>query len=130
MEQLLIIISMLAIIQYVIFGALVGRSRGKYNVAAPATSGHEIFERYNRVHQNTLEQLVVLLPGLWAFGFTINEYLAAGLGIVYLIGRVIYLNAYVKDPVGRGLGMIITVIPSYILVLGGLVGAVLMLTGK
>ena len=111
MEQLLIIISMLAIIQYVVFGALVGRSREKYNVSAPATSGHEIFERYNRVHQNTLEQLVILLPGLWAFGFTINEYLAAGLGIVYLIGRVIYLNAYVKDPASRGLGMIITVIP-------------------
>ncbi len=55
------IIAMLALVQYSFFSFKVGQARGKYDVEAPATSGHEIFDRVFRVHQNTLEQLITFI---------------------------------------------------------------------
>ena len=52
-----------ALLQYFYFGILVGNARGKFNVAAPAITGHPVFERYYRVHQNTLEMLVIFIRG-------------------------------------------------------------------
>ena len=123
--EYLTIVAMLALVQYIAFGITVGRARGRTGVAAPATSGHEEFDRYFRVHQNTLEQLVVFLPGLLAFGIYIDAHIGAGLGVIYLIGRQIYLMSYTKDPASRGLGFALTFLPSLILVVGGIVGAVM-----
>ena len=58
------IVTALALLQFVVFGAQVARARGRYGVRAPAVTGHEVFERYFRVQQNTLEQLILFLPGL------------------------------------------------------------------
>jgi hypothetical protein len=33
-------------------------------VILAAVTGNPIFERYHRVHQNTIENLVIFLPGL------------------------------------------------------------------
>jgi len=122
--EFLTIVTLLAILEFIVLGLLVGMARGKYDIAAPATTGNELFERQYRVHYNTLEQLIIFLPGLWAFGIFVNEYWAAGIGCVYLIGRIVYANAYVKDPASRGTGMILSVLPSYTLILGGLGGAI------
>ena len=56
-----ITITVLALLQFVVFGILVGRARGLYNVQAPAVTGNEVFERYFRVQMNTLEQLLSLI---------------------------------------------------------------------
>ena len=61
------LISLLALLQFSIFGILVGRARGKYGITAPATTGNEVFERTFRVHYNTLEKLVVFIPELEVF---------------------------------------------------------------
>lgn len=118
------IVAMLAVIQYMAFGVLVGQARGRTGISAPATSGNEEFERYFRVHQNTLEQLIVFLPGLYAFAAFIDGNWAAGIGVVYLVGRLIYLRSYTTDPASRGVGFLLSFAPSAILVIGGLVGAV------
>jgi glutathione S-transferase len=118
--ELLTIISLLAVIQFVVFGAFVGAARGRTGLKAPAVTGDEQFERYFRAHYNTLEQLVAFLPGLWAFGALLNVSAAAGLGLVYLIGRVVYFRAYVTDPTTRGIGMLLSTMPTYVLLLGGL----------
>ena len=65
--ELVAIVTVLALIEYLAFGILVGRARLAHGVKAPAISGHPIFERYFRVHQNTAEQLWLFLPGLWLF---------------------------------------------------------------
>ena len=52
--QLVAIVSVLAMLEYMIFGILVGRVRGQTGVEAPAITGDPIFERYMRVHQNTM----------------------------------------------------------------------------
>ena len=118
------IVTALALLQFIVFGFKVGSARGKYGVKAPAVTGNEIFERCFRVQQNTLEQLIVFIPGLYIFGRYVNPLLAAGLGVVYLIGREIYAATYVKDPAKRSLGFGLTFLPSVILVAGSLIGAV------
>ncbi|MEJ6683967.1 MAG: MAPEG family protein [SAR86 cluster bacterium] len=122
--EYLTIVTLLALIQFIWLGARVGAARGKYGVSAPATTGHDLFERHYRVHYNTLEALVVFLPALWAFGYYLGQYWAAGLGVVYLVGRVIYAISYVKDPKSRGMGVLLSSLPVYILLLGGLGAAI------
>ncbi|HTV98075.1 MAG TPA: MAPEG family protein [Steroidobacteraceae bacterium] len=123
------IVTVLALLQFVWFGMQVGRARSKYGVAAPAVTGNEVFERHLRVQQNTLEQLIVLIPGLYLFSGHFNPLWAAGLGAIYLIGRQIYSLSYVKDPKTRGPGFGLSFLPAVILVVGGLIGAVLRLAG-
>jgi len=84
----------------------VGVLRGRHNVKAPATSGHPLFERAYRVQLNTLEQLGIILPFLWVAAlYPIDaQWLAPLIGIVWLIGRVLYLRLYMADPEKRLLG--------------------------
>jgi glutathione S-transferase len=121
------IVTALALLQFIAFGFQVGGARSKYGVKAPAVTGNEIFERYFRVQQNTLEQLIVFVPGLYLFSSYFNPRLAAALGIVYLIGRQVYAANYVKDPAKRGPGFGLSFFPAIILVVGGLIGAILRL---
>ncbi len=121
------LISLLALLQFSIFGILVGSARGKYGVAAPATMGHEIFERTFRVHYNTLEKLVVLIPAMWIFGYYIGQYWAAGLGLVYLLARSWYAITYIRDPQSRMVGALFTDVSLLILVVGSIWGVTLQL---
>jgi uncharacterized membrane protein YecN with MAPEG domain len=116
-------VTALALFEYAVFGMLVGWARGKYKVAAPATTGHPIFERYFRVHQNTLEQLVGFLPAMWLFATYVNPTWAAWLGLAFVVGRVVYLVGYVADPAKREIGFAFTVLPALILLVGALWGA-------
>jgi len=119
----------LALLEFFVFGGLVGRARVKSGVDAPATSGDPMFERYFRVHYNTLEQLVIFVPGMWMFGHYVSPMVAAGLGLIFIVGRIIYLQAYIKDPAKRGRGYGLSMLPTAILLLGGLGGAVWSLLG-
>ena len=123
------IVMLLAVLEYVVIMFLVGRARGKYAIEAPATSGHEIFERYFRVQQNTIEQLLIFVPSLWAFGYFLNPVAAAAIGLVFVLGRAVYLRGYVRDPAKRGLGFAITFLANIVLLLGGLGGAIAVVFG-
>lgn len=123
------VVSLLALLQYVAFGTAVGRARGRYGVRAPAVTGHEVFERYFRVQQNTLELLVVLLPSLWLFAQYVDANWATVLGAVYLAGRVLYFMGYVRDPAKRELGFALSLGPALVLLVGALIGACVDLMG-
>ena len=118
------IVTALAVLQFVVFGFRVGVARERYGVKAPAITGNEIFERLFRVQMNTLEQLIVFLPGLYLFARYFSPYVAAALGVVYLLGRELYAFTYVRDPSKRSVGYGLTFLPMVILVVGGLIGAV------
>ena len=118
------IVIVLALAQFFYFSLEVGKARGRYKIPAPATIGNEIFERYFRVHMNTLELLVMFIPSVLLFGLYLNPLIAAGLGVIYLVGRFLYLFAYVKDPKKREVGFALSMLPIMVLMLGGLVGAV------
>ena len=118
-------VTLLALLQFVVMGIMVGRARGLYGVKAPATTGHEQFERWFRVHYNTLEKLIVFLPSLWLFGYYVGQYYAAGLGGIYLGGRLLYALTYIRDPATRGLGTLLSDLPMVIMLLGGLIAIIL-----
>jgi glutathione S-transferase len=118
------LVVLLALLQFVVFAMLVGRARGKYGVSAPAVTGHEMFERYYRVQMNTLELLLVFLPSLWLAALHWSPMLVGGIGVIYLIGRVWYLLAYVNDPSKRAIGFVLSFAPVIILLLMALVGVI------
>jgi uncharacterized MAPEG superfamily protein len=118
------LVTLLAVLQFVAFGFLVGRARGQHNVPAPATSGHEVFDRYFRVHMNTLETLVFLLPSLWLASMYWQAEYTAILGAIYLVGRQIYLSAYVADPKKRSLGYGLSFLPAALLLILALIGVI------
>ena len=102
---------------------LAGMQRVRTGVVAPAISGNEVFERYFRVHYNTMEQLIIFIPAILLFGNYISSNWAAGLGVVFIIGRFVYLKLYVNNPKKRGIGFGLTLLPNLILLLGGIGGA-------
>jgi glutathione S-transferase len=114
----------LVLAQYIYFSVMVGAARGKYGVAAPATTGNDMFERYFRVHMNTLELLVAFVPSVYTFGTYYAAQYAALLGAVFLIGRFIFFRAYIQDPKSRTLGFRLSILPIAILILGTVIGAI------
>ena len=122
MEYVAIVIA-LALIEYTAFGILVGVARGKYNCPAPAVTGDPIFERYYRVQQNTSEQLLIFLPAITIYGYYGNPAIAAGVGMVFIVSRLIYLQAYVSDPAKRGRGFVPGFFANVFLLVAGLIAA-------
>jgi glutathione S-transferase len=118
------IVTALALIQFTVFGFKVGGARGRFGVKAPATTGNDTFERHFRVQQNTMELLVVFVPGLYLFSHYFSPLIAAALGVIYLIGREVYAASYLKDPAKRTAGYALSFLPAMILLAGGLIGAV------
>jgi hypothetical protein len=114
----------LALVQYLVFGSLVGSARGRYGVKAPATTGNELFERHYRVQMNTLELLVVFVPALWMAARYWPPALMAAIGSVYLVGRIVYQRAYTKAPAQRGLGFMLSVGPVTVLLVAAVAGLV------
>lgn len=116
------LVALLAVLEFLAFTVLVGRARVKYKIRAPATSGHEMYERAFRVQMNTLEQLVIFLPALLLAGVYWPQALVAGVGVVYLVGRLLYRQLYMKDPARRAPGFILTLLPNVVLLLAALAG--------
>ncbi len=103
-----------------LFGTMfvTGKARGKYDIKAPAISGHPGFERAYRVQMNTIENTVMFLPALWlaaTHGF--GGLWAGAAGLVWLVGRAWYAFAYLKDPANRGGGFIVSMLAWAALVL-------------
>ena len=118
------LVSLLALIQFLVFGALVGRARGLYGVKAPATTGHEMFERTYRVQMNTLETLVIFLPAMWLASRYWSPAWVGAVGAVYLLGRVLYARSYIKDPSSRSMGYLLSMLPTLALLLAALGGMI------
>jgi len=118
---------MLALIEYFVFSLQVGQARGRFEVPAPATTGNEDFERYFRAAANTGEQLLMFIPGMFAFGYYVSSLGAALLGVLFIGARALYFKTYTADAEKRGPGMMGSVIANALLVVGGLIGALLSL---
>lgn len=121
--NLIDLVALLALLQLLVFGALAGQARVRWRVKAPAVVGHEMFERAYRVQMNTIEQIVVFVPALYIAARYWPVAWVAALGAVYLVGRQLYRQAYVAAPDKRGLGFMLSLAPTVLLLLGGLVGA-------
>ena len=118
--EYVVAVVMLALLQYTWFGIEVGRARGRFEVPAPATTGHESFERFFRAHQNTTEQLVVFLPAMFACAYLVNETLAAAMGLLFVIGRLMYFRGYTNPEKSRSLGFGLGLIANTVMILATL----------
>lgn len=122
--ELLSLVTILAILEYMAFTMRAGFTREKYGVPAPAVSGNETWERIYRVQMNTLEQLMIFVPALWIFSQFWGPKVAAGVGLLFLIGRPLYAIGYVAAPSKRTAGFLLGFLSNVILVLGSLIGAI------
>ncbi|MCH7538239.1 MAG: MAPEG family protein [Proteobacteria bacterium] len=121
--EAVVIVTALALIQFVVFGIQVSRIRGKSGIKAPTMTGSPELDRMFRVHVNTMEQLVLFIPALWLYAYYVNPLWGAGIGLVYIVGRFIYRAAYLQDPSNRGLGFALSFLPSTVMLLWVLVVA-------
>ncbi len=121
------LVTLLSLIFYLVTSVQVGRARGRLGVAAPAMTGHPEFERLVRVQANTLEWLVIYLPSLWLFAAYVEPRVAAALGAVWIVGRLIYARAYARDPSTRRTGFMIQTLAIAVLLVGALIGVAMAL---
>jgi glutathione S-transferase len=119
------LVTIAALIVFFVVTINVGRARAKYGIKPPEMAGNPDFERVVRVQQNTLEQLSLFLPSLWIFAQFVSPIAAAGLGAVWVLGRIIYAWGYYQAAEKRGPGFGISTLATIILLLGSLVGVVL-----
>jgi glutathione S-transferase len=118
------VVSGLALLVYYFTLVKSGMARGQYDVPAPSHDGPDEYIWRVRAHQNTLEHLVLFLPGLWLFSFAVSPAWAAAIGIFWPIGRLLYALGYYQAPEKRMPGLLISMPPIFILVLGSVAGFV------
>lgn len=119
------ILSSVALLVYYFTLFKAGMARVRFKIPAPLHEGPEEYVRYVRVHQNTLEHLVLFLPGLWLFSFAVDPIWAAGIGTIWPIARLGYALGYYKSADQRRISLYISMPVIYTFVLGSLIGFVL-----
>src|ERR1700755_293812 len=107
MYHITALVTLLAIAFYLFVIVNVSRARSRTGIKVPATSGHPDFERAFRIQANTLEWMPIVLPSLWLSAIYIGDTVAAALGAVWIIGRVVYFIGYSKAAAKRGPGFLI-----------------------
>lgn len=119
------LVAALAVLQFIVFSFLVGRARIEHKVDAPAVQGNEQFERVFRVQMNTMEQLICFIPSLLLANVYWSDTFVALVGIVYLVGRLIYRQTYIADPSKRTVGFLMTIVPTFVLLIAAILGALM-----
>jgi uncharacterized membrane protein YecN with MAPEG domain len=114
------VVTLLALLVYFWMSLQVARARGKSGIQPPAMTGDPLLERAVRVQSNTLEWLPIFLASLWLFAIYWNELVAAGFGIVWIIGRLFYSAGYMADPAKRSTGFLIQFLACAVLLCGAL----------
>lgn len=117
------IVTGLALLAYVWMGLRVGGARSKSGIAAPQMTGDPVLERHIRVQANTLEWLPIFLPSLWMFHLFWQPQdpmgvIAFALGMVWIVGRILYALGYVADPGKREAGFVIQMLAAAALLFG------------
>ena len=101
------LVTLLTAAVYFWMATRVARTRKKVGILAPVMTGDPLLERTIRAHLNTLEWLPIFLPSLWLFAIYWNSNVAAALGVVWLVGRIIYFVGYVAEARKRFVGFFI-----------------------
>ncbi|MFY2764164.1 MAPEG family protein [Arenimonas sp. MALMAid1274] len=124
MHPYIALITLLTVLLLMATLIMVGRARGRYGIKAPATTGHEGFERIFRVQGNTQEAALMFLPALWVAAEFGAVWLAATLGALWLLGRVWYVLAYANPARSRAMPFTVAGLANVVLVAQGLWGVI------
>ena len=130
MSHLTALVTLLAVLVYFSTGILVARARAKTGVQVPAMSGHPDFDRAFRVQMNTLEWMPIFLPAMWLTALYIGDRWAALGGVIWIVGRILYIVGYSRAAEKRGLGFGIQAMAANVMWVASLVAVVMALMGK
>jgi uncharacterized membrane protein YecN with MAPEG domain len=114
------IVTLLALLLYFWMGLQVAGARRRCGISAPAMTGDPALERTIRAHENTLEWLPLFLVPLWIFAIFWNDLVAAAVGVVWIVGRIIYQRGYVAEAGKRSAGFLIQALAVAVLLFGSL----------
>ena len=129
MPHLTALTTLLAVLLYFLTAILVARARARTGVQVPAMSGHPDFDLAFRVQMNTLDWMPIFLPSMWLTAFYIGDGWAAFGGLVWIVGRVLYIYGYAQAAEKRGLGFGIQAMAANVMWVASLVAVVMTLTG-
>ncbi len=127
MSPWIVLVTVAALLLYSYMGIQVGAARQKHGVKAPAITGNPDFERVFRVQMNTLEWLPIFLAALWMSAAYWDARIVAAVGLVWIIGRVMYMQGYTKAADQRSTGFMVQGLAALLLIIGALVGALMAL---
>ena len=123
-HSLTTLVTVAALLVYIWMGFRVAAARRRSGIHAPAMTGDPGLERTIRAHENTLEWLAPFLAGLWLFSIYWNDRLAAMLGLVWIVGRVLYALGYSAGEHKRAPGFFIQAVATLVLLIGAAIGAI------
>ncbi len=118
-------ITIASLLMYIWTFINVGKARGHYKINAPSCEGPVEFLSVLRVQANTVEQMVIFLPLLWICSTYMGDQVGAGIGAVWVIGRVIYALGYYKSPGKRTAGFVISSMAALTLLIASIAGVIL-----
>ena len=118
------LVTLLAVLVYFYSSVLVSRARGKFGVKLPAIAGNPDFERVFRAQMNTLEWMPIFLPSVWLFAIYVSDPIAALIGLVWIVGRILYMTGYSQAPEKRRRGFGIQATAAVVLWAGALFGII------
>jgi glutathione S-transferase len=119
------LVTLLAIAFYFFLATRVAVAHGKFNVKLPAMAGNPDFERVVRAHVNTLEWMPTFLVPLWLCAIYLSDITAAVLGLVWIVGRVLYWNGYSEAVEKRLPGFFVQSTACFLLFIGALAGVIM-----
>jgi glutathione S-transferase len=118
------LVTCLSIALYFFTSIRVAKARAAFGISAPAISGDPAFERVFRVQMNTLEWMPIFLPSLWLFAIYVSDPIAALIGLVWIVGRVLYMTGYSQAAEKRRRGFGIQATAASILWVGAIFGII------
>ena len=121
------IVTLLAVALYFFLATRVAVAHAKFGVKLPAMTGNPDFERVFRAHENTLEWMPTFLVPLWLCAIYLSDIAAAALGLLWIVGRVVYFVGYCKAVEKRLPGFFIQGMACLLLFVGAAAGIVMSL---
>lgn len=118
-------VTIAAVLMYVWIFFNVGKARAEHKIAAPSTDGPLPFQQVMRVQANTVEQLIIFLPLLWLSAFYTGDLISAGLGALWVVGRIMYALGYYQEPKKRSTGFMVSSTAAGGLLLSACIGLIL-----
>ncbi len=114
------IVTLLMALAYFWMALTVARTHARTGILAPTMTGDPTLESTCRAHTNMLEWIPIFLPSMWLFAIYWSANIAAILGVVWIIGRLMYFYGYIAEPKKRYPGFFVQSSAAFALLLGAL----------
>jgi len=114
------IVTLLVALVYFWMALTVARTHQRTGILAPTMMGDPVLERTCRAHLNTLEWMPIAMPSMWLLAIYWSPRVAALLGLLWIVGRVVYFVGYVSEAKKRFPGFAIQATAAFAMLFGAL----------